>query len=406
MTFLYDIVNLEVVLILYFLVVYYLRLDVLKSFLILGHLIAVFLLNDVLFDSAYWPDQRNYLMTTMNIREQFVSLLGLDSGIIDYEGLSMDVTSRKGLPSYIFAFSPIPFINSVQSIAMINFLLYLLSFVYLRKKGVSSNSVDFFFLLYPSFLLYSSVALRETLIILFMILSLYFFLVEEKSLTAFIFLLPLVIIKIQNFLILILAYFIYIYLRKGSIQRYLIFLGAGILVIFFGSYFPLINFFFEKIDYYRWSLIAENYRYNWDFMANYDYQPFEGGFSMIPLLVKSFMYMLFMPFPWEATNLVQLIQSVENIFIIALIVWVVRIKVHSLIIKRKLVFLNIIFILSMTIYGLVTFNFGAAARFRFPFILVYLIFYLYLLRTDNIISRQVYGVYSSLSIRTQRFRSS
>ena len=385
MTFLYDIINLQFVLILYFIAVYYLRLDALRSFLVLGHLIMVFLLNDVLFESSYWGDQHRYLMVTEMIRDQFVSL----------QEISVGGSSRILLPSYIFAFSPIPFINSVQSIAMINFLLYLLSFVYLRKKGVSSNSVDFFFLLYPSFLLYSSLALRETLIVLFMILSVYFLLVEEKRFTALIFSLPLAIIKIQNFLIFILAYVVYMFLKKRSMPRYLIFFGAGLMIVLFGNRVPQINFFLEKIEYYRWNLIAENFGYNWDFMANYDYQPFEVGFSMIPLALKSFFYMLLKPFPWEATNLVQLIQSVENIFILALLVWVLRKKVLTHIIRRKLIFLNILLILSMTIYGLVTFNFGTAARFRFPFIVVYLIFYFYLLRIDKIISHELSQDYSS-----------
>ena len=367
MTFLYDIINLQFVLILYFLVVYYLRLDALKSLLVLGHLIMVFLLNDVLFKSSYWGDQYRYLRVAEMIRDQFVSL----------QDISVGGSLRILLPSYIFAFSPIPFINSVQSIAMINFLLYLLSFAYLKKKGVSSNSVDFFFLLYPSFLLYSSLALRETLITLFMIFSLYFLLVEEKRLSALIFLLPLAIIKIQNFLILVLAYMFYLFIGKGSIQRYLIFFGIGLFVIFFGDNIPLLKFFFEKIDYYRYNLIAENFGYDWGFMENYYYQPFTSGFSNFSLVIKSFLYMLMKPFPWEATNVVQLIQSAENIFIIAFIVWVVRKKVYSLIIKRKLVFLNIFLVLSMTIYGLVTFNFGTAARFRFPFIVVYLVFSLY-----------------------------
>ena len=386
MTFLYDIVNLEFVLILYFLAVYYLRLDALRSFLVLGHLITIFLINDVLIEKGYWPDQKRYLWIAAEIREQLVYLKVIPQF---WDSL------RIVVPSFIFAFSPIPFINSVQSIAMINFLLYLLSFVYLRKKGVSSNSVDFFFLLYPSFLLYSSIALRETLITLFMILSLYFVLVEEKKLVGFIFSLPLTIMKIQNFLILMLTYIIYVFLKKGSIQRYLIFFGAGLLVLFFGNRIPQINFFLETIEYYRWNLISENFGYNWDFMANYDYQPFEVGFSMIPLALKSFFYMLFKPFPWEATNLVQLIQSIENIFIIAFIMWVARKKVFMPIIKRKLVFLNILLILSMTIYGLVTFNFGTAARFRFPFIVVYLVFYLFFLRYDKIISRRFSRGYSS-----------
>jgi hypothetical protein len=179
--------------------------------------------------------------------------------------------------------------------------------------------------------------------------------------------------------------------------RYLIFFGAGLMIVLFGNRVPQINFFLEKIEYYRWNLIAENFGYNWDFMANYDYQPFEVGFSMIPLALKSFFYMLLKPFPWEATNLVQLIQSVENIFILALLVWVLRKKVLTHIIRRKLIFLNILLILSMTIYGLVTFNFGTAARFRFPFIVVYLIFYFYLLRIDKIISHELSQDYSSTS---------
>ena len=387
MTFLYDIINLEFVLVIYFLIVFYLRLDILRSFLIAGHLMAIFLLNDVLFEVSYWPDQIQYLKSAQQIRESIA--------YIPLSVIFQRFGSRIAMSGVIFAFSPLPFINSVQSIAMINFLLYLLSFVYLRKKRISSNSIDFFFLLYPSFLLYSSVALREILILVFMILILYFIIVEEKRLTAFILALPLAIIKIQNFLILVLAYIVYLFLRKRSFQRYLIFFGGGLLVILFGNHIPLINVFFERIDYYRWNLIAENFGYNWNFMGGYDYQPFVSGFSIIPLVIKSFVYMLLKPFPWEVTNLVQLIQSVENIFIIALIVWVVKKKIFMPIIKRKLLFLNILLVLSMTIYGLVTFNFGTAARFRFPFVVVYLVFYLYLLRSDRIISRQFFRGYSS-----------
>ena len=161
MTVLYDIINFEFVLVIYFLIVFYLRLDFLKSFLVAGHLTAIFLLNDVLFEVSYWPDQTQYLKSAQQIRES-----------IAYRPLSVIFEKfgpRIAMSGVVFAFSPLPFINSVQSIAMINFLFYLLSFTYLRKKGISSNSIDFFFLLYPSFLLYSSVALRETLILVFMI---------------------------------------------------------------------------------------------------------------------------------------------------------------------------------------------------------------------------------------------
>tara|TARA_B100001750_G_C15431427_1_gene558473 strand:- start:547 stop:1080 length:534 start_codon:yes stop_codon:yes gene_type:complete len=165
-------------------------------------------------------------------------------------------------------------------------------------------------------------------------------------------------------------------------------LGAGLILIFQGDNFPAINYLFERIDYYRYNLIAENFGYNWDFMADYNYQPFEVGFSMIPLVIKSCLYMLFKPFPWEATNLVQFLQSVENIVITTLIICLLLTKVRTPIIKQKILFLNIFLFLAMIVYGLVTFNFGTAARFRFPFVVVYFVYYLYLLKSDKIISRQ------------------
>jgi hypothetical protein len=190
------------------------------------------------------------------------------------------------------------------------------------------------------------------------------------------------------------------FLRKGSIKKYLIFFGSGLLIVFFGDRVPQINFFFEKINWYRYNLIAENFNYNWDFMANYDYEPFTVGFSMIPLVLKSFVYMILKPLPWEVTNLVQMMQSIENIFFVTFIVWLLRKKVYSLIIKQKLIFLNILLVLSMTVYGLVTFNFGTAARFRFPFIVVYLVFYLYFLRSDKMISHLYFSGYSSISSKS------
>ena len=114
--------------------------------------------------------------------------------------------------------------------------------------------------------------------------------------------------------------------------------------------------------------------------------------------------MLLKPFPWEVTNLVQLIQSVENIFIIALIVWIVKKKIFMPIIKGKLLFLNILLVLSMTIYGLVTFNFGTAARFRFPFIVIYLVFYFYLLKLDKLISKQLSKKFSSQHLSLHRLK--
>ena len=352
-----------------------------KVMLLFFHIIAIFLLNDVLFDSQYWGDQSRYVGIAKTTRERLVS----------FQDFSVSGPLRLVIPGYLFAFSPMPFINSVQSIAMINFMIYFSTLIFLKKKRISSTFIDYFFLLYPSLLLYSSLALRDTLITFIMIVGFYYLLIKEKMIVSILCFLPLAIIKIQNFLIILLSYMLYFFLRKRSIKRYALFIVTSIFFIFYGNQLPVINFLITRLNYYRYNLLAENFGYNWDFMENFDYQPFEAGFSMIPLMFKSFFYMLFKPFPWEIGNVVQLIQSVENILIIGLIIWIASYRVKSNKIKQKLLLMNIFLIISMTIYGLVTVNFGTAARFRFPFIVIYFVYYLYLLKCDKINSKMSFS---------------
>ena len=167
MTFLYELINLLVVFSILYIVLIYLKLDILKSGILIMHLMAIFLLNDVLFPSSYMSDQFSYVKVTQVIREKGFSP-------------SHPLLSMLGLSGSLFALAPIPFIISVRSIAMVNFLIILFLFVFLKKKRISNNAVDFFSLLYPSLLLYSSLALRDTIIFLFMFMGIYYFLMKRN----------------------------------------------------------------------------------------------------------------------------------------------------------------------------------------------------------------------------------
>ncbi len=373
MTFLYDIVNLQFVLVLYFLLVRYLHLDAFRSLLILGHLISIFLLNDVLFPVEYMSDQLTYFNNAKSFRVSPV--------------FSMVPTRNAGL---FFAFFPIPFINSVQSVAMINFSLYMIIFLFLKKKNITSNGVDYFFLLYPSLLLYSSVALREVLILLFVFMSFYTLIIREKTFQGLIIGLPLVVLKLQNYLIILLATVVYKFFSKTRLDRkisvlvvsgliFLVFKDLQIARFTFGEYFTL-----EKLEFYRYSLFAEEYGYDWGYVATLDYQPIKDWFSLLLLSVKSFVYMLFKPFPWESHNILQLVQSIENLIIFGLIVFLNSKKLYGQPVREKVFFLNIFLVISMTIYGLVVFNVGSAARYRFSFLSIYFVFFLYFLCVDRL----------------------
>ena len=373
MTFLYDIVNLQFVLVLYFLLVRYLHLDAFRSLLILGHLISIFLLNDVLFPVEYMSDQLTYFNNAKSFRVSPV--------------FSMVPTRNAGL---FFAFFPIPFINSVQSVAMINFSLYMIIFLFLKKKNITSNGVDYFFLLYPSLLLYSSVALREVLILLFVFMSFYTLIIREKTFQGLIIGLPLVVLKLQNYLIILLATVVYKFFSKTRLDRkisvlvvsgliFLVFKDLQIARFTFGEYFTL-----EKLEFYRYNLFAEEYGYDWGYVATLDYQPIKDWFSLLLLSVKSFVYMLFKPFPWESHNILQLVQSIENLIIFGLIVFLNSKKLYGQPVREKVFFLNIFLVISMTIYGLVVFNVGSAARYRFSFLSIYFVFFLYFLCVDRL----------------------
>ena len=369
MTFLYDVVNLQFVLIIYFLVVSYLRLDELRSSLILGHIVIIFLLNGVLFPTTYMPDQLRYLQATQDFRGTF--------------SLS-DLSFTQSIPGAVFALIPLPFIKSVQSISMINFILYLSIFVFMKKRNISNNAVDYFYLLYPSLMLYSSVALRETLVLLVMIISIYMIVIRNQHIVGIILALPLILFKIQNFLIIVLVLFLFrlvsgkitlnkILFASVSIFLFTVLKDYSIAIWTIGEYFSL-----EKIEMYRNYMYYENTG-----SREIGYVPISGWISLPILAIKGIFSMVFEPLPWHVKNPLQLIQSLENIAIIILLFYLNTRKIYNKVIKQKIIFINIFLLVSMSLYGLMVFNYGAAARYRFGILTVYIVIYFCLIKYDK-----------------------
>ena len=125
------------------------------------------------------------------------------------------------------------------------------------------------------------------------------------------------------------------------------------------------------------------------------YEPLGTGLFLLYQIIKNFIYMLLKPLIWEIDNPFQLIQSLENIIVFGMIIWVNCQKVVNDKIRQKIIFLNCLIFVSMTINGLVVFNFGSAVRYKFPFIVVYFVFFFYLLRSDRLILNQVKSAWSA-----------
>jgi len=379
MTFLYELINLLVVFSILYIVLIYLKLDILKSSILFMHLMAIFLLNDVLFPATYMSDQFQYVNATQSIRM----------------GGDLALKTGAGLSGSFFALAPVPFINSVRSLAMINFLIYLFIFALLKQKRLSNNSVDFFFLLYPSLLLYSSLALRDTIIFLFMFMGIYFFLMKRNYPLFIIFLVPLIVLKFQNFLIIILSTFLF-YFIKGGLRLYKILFVAISLYLFYLLHDVQIDrftlggvFSLNTLEGMRYALFAENYGYDYSLVDQLGYNPVNSIPEFILITIKGFLRFLLGPFIWAFDNLFQLIQSIENIVIIILITGILFSKKYFKETREKILFLNLMLLTAFSIYGFVVYNLGSAARYKFVFIGVYMILSYCIVERDHYLARKI-----------------
>ena len=128
---------------------------------------------------------------------------------------------------------------------------------------------------------------------------------------------------------------------------------------------PFIMEIIELLDFYRWALYLE------DGGLSDSYVPVTTIQDFFVLSLQSGPYFLMRPFPWEASNFLQLIQSIENIFILMFLSFILIkcAKIDKNITFKWLVYL----IVALSIYGLVVFNFGTGVRYKFPFILIVVI---------------------------------
>ena len=101
------------------------------------------------------------------------------------------------------------------------------------------------------------------------------------------------------------------------------------------------------------------------------YQPINNLFSLIKHSIISFPYFMIKPFPWEAENIFQLIQSIENFLILIFLFFFSKTSYEQ---SRFITIKWILYsVFVMTTYSLVVYNYGTSARYRFIFIVLYVI---------------------------------
>lgn len=320
---------------------------------LLLHCLLPFILNGVLFDPSYMPDQFKYWKGVNSIRNG-------ELGFIDALFGTGNVLEASALLSLL----PFPRPLSIISLGFYNTFLYSALFFILYAKDFFTRVSIWFYLLFPSAALYSALSLRETLIFLFMTLTIVYAR-ESKPLQSTLCLIPLYLIKFQNFFILVpivLLYFILKVSKEGLSLSKSLMIGVIGLTIFLASAplaIPLLNK--SRID-----------MYTEDGGNPEDIEIISGIGDFIIQGLTSGIYFLSKPMIWEADGLLPLIQSFENAIILVILFLITRQAWKNL--PDRLAFWLLFLAFSMSIYGLVVFNYGTAVRYRYPFVIIYVLF--------------------------------
>lgn len=308
-----------------------------------------FFLNNVLFDPRYMPDQFLYWR--------------LLSAVRDFSYNSNFYNIRVTEAVYMYAFLPLPFVETISSVGFFNKFLMISVFIWASAVLKLRGWILWFLMLYPSLLLYSSLSLREMLICTLMLFALWT-LMRGWYLFTVLFICLLVQVKMQNALIVVFFSSIYLVDKFSSLvltrKKLLVVLG-----VFFLLAYLLFPFLVGKVEHYRLRMFLED----GGLMA--DYHPISSLVDFLHHGLLGILHTLFAPLPWECNGIFQRIQSVENIAVAALLLgftW------HSYRKIPKQTLLWLVFLLSgLFMYGLVVNNVGTIVRYKLPFIVVYLI---------------------------------
>jgi hypothetical protein len=270
------------------------------------------------------------------------------------------------------ALPPLPFMNSILDLSLSQKFLFLITFFYLYKKNAFNDYSFAIFLLLPSVILYTGVALKESLIFCLVTMSFYFSL-KSKYLFSILLYSMLLLIKPTVFVLCLvfnIGYLILFYKNSISIRSISCFVLFTLLILIF----CLINI--EWLNYFV------NYRIKVE--AIYDLQIIETDtiyeevnllniFSLFNFILKGFVNFYFNPNIANAKNLFQFLQSIENIFIIFLILFNFFYCYEKDNLK-SIYWLTFLFLGTIIIGGLVS-NFGTMTRWKIE-IIMYYIFYI------------------------------
>ena len=219
---------------------------------------------------------------------------------------------------------------------------------------IKDKVVLFFLLFCPSIILYTSVGLRETFLLTFLIL--FFFYLEKKKIYYVIILVVLLtLIKNEVGLMLIfslVSYYLLFCNLNNNFKGILLLLGLYIVIFFSDNFLEYINKRYTGYYHEEFFIFPKIY---------------ESFGDMIISLPNAFLQFMFSPL-LQITNNFRFFQTIENLIIyIYLFFYFKRCYILN---KLKTLYWFIILFLNLSIYSLVVVNAGSIARYKITLFLL------------------------------------
>jgi hypothetical protein len=295
--------------------------------------------------------------------------------------LSENNISGVTFGAQILGLAPIPNFMTVTSAAFANKFFSLITFIWLSKY-IDQHKLLFFFLL-PSFIIYSSLGLRDNLIILTSMIAL-IHLANSRYIFGLIFLVPLIFLKIQMFIFLGIYFIGRLIFRAHESFRGMILLFSLALAI------VVINqeFIITYLNYFRIGFIAENMSVNgtsgyaaWNRYGDAALHEQQSLFAISAMALFKLPYFLIMPLPWEWSNPFHIATFLDAILCLyALYYIVVKYPAAK---NQEMIFLIACMGIGMLAYSFLMANVGTFSRYRFTLFLPYLLCIYYIASREH-----------------------
>jgi len=325
-----------------------------------------FVFNYIIFSPTLYGDQ--YIYTFEVVERAFGRERIQGSGLSGYN-------STGYLTGILLSYIPIPVVATLTSLGFSNRIIAFVFYIWMSRLEHVSEKAILIFMLIPSFILYTSLSLRETLIIVPATICLISFL-RGKYFPILLMMPILWIVKFQVFTFLMIFFVSTIIFRTHkSMFMFIVFVICGLLGLFIFEEQVL-----EIINLYKLAFLAEDFEGGYAgfglYGLSYEYVELNSIYDAIIESLKGIPVLLFIPLPWNWTGFLYPVQFLESVALMIGFIYIIQ--RYSLLKVQAFYPLIFSFLAAFGLYAILNQNEGTFVRYRFEIVFPWMVALYYL----------------------------